>query len=274
MRGRAGRRHGREVGGARRCAGSCTGCCSWPWRRASPACCRGWAGPGRSRGEAPVPAGSGRRPGQHFRQPPHPVRVSCRHLGERRHAGGRRHRGGHDRRGHRPDQPDVYGRPGPGSSTGTRSSRCGSGWVTSSSGSSPPGMFSRPWMRWQTGYRPAPSRSCATASNGLSATPRSATWSAGTWRRSSSHRGGEMAARPRARPWSRRRCSCVPLGIPVCTRACGAADPSRLAGHTDEMIGRFRGCRLSRRGDRHRGGGDRDQHRALHVAEASSTARE
>jgi hypothetical protein len=34
-----------------------------------------------------------------------------RHPGEREHAGGQRHRGDHDRRGHRPDQPDVNGRP-------------------------------------------------------------------------------------------------------------------------------------------------------------------
>jgi len=146
MRGRAGRRHDREAGGARRCAGSCMACCSWPWRRRlrlaaaaggltrdaaglRHAVRHSWsrrggagglarllrpalpAGRGRSRGEAPVLAGSGCRPGRLFRQPPHPVRVGCRHLGERRHAGGRRHRGGHDRRGHRPDQPDVNDRP-------------------------------------------------------------------------------------------------------------------------------------------------------------------
>ena len=71
-------------------------------------------------------------------------------------------------------------------------------WAISSSGSSPPGMSSKRWMRWRTGCRPAPSRSSVTAWSGPSATPRSATWSAGTWRLWSSLRGGQQAARPRA----------------------------------------------------------------------------
>ena len=78
------------------------------------------------------------------------------------------------------------------------SSRCGNLWATLGSGSSPPGMSSRLWTRWPTGCRPELSRSCATAWSGPSGTPRSVTWSAGMWRRSSSLQGVQQAVRPRA----------------------------------------------------------------------------
>ena len=57
-------------------------------------------------------------------------------------------------------------------------------------------------------------------------------------------------------------------------RTCGAAELPLQLGDSNSMDGRLRGCRLAHRGDRQRGGGDREPPGALRLAEAPGTARE
>ena len=57
-------------------------------------------------------------------------------------------------------------------------------------------------------------------------------------------------------------------------RAGAAADPPLRVGPGQGVDRRLRGCRLARRGDRQRGGGDREPLSALHGAEAPGTARQ